>query len=239
MLVGRLCAGSPATSLPSIWIAPSVGCSKPAIIRRVVVLPQPLGPSIVKNSPCGDVEVDVVDGGEVPEPLDDGPEGDARRSVRGWLPLGRRGCGSRLAHLCKVGRLGTRLSRTMSDWEDIAIPGCPKVRRLVYTSGTSGYRRLERISGCGRYRGSLPLCKPSSQRFRRRVSRWQSASSPRTRHTRSAPARRARCRRRRAATFGCTSPAWGATTTSTRSPSSAVARAPTSSTSTAIATWTD
>ena len=30
---------------------PAVGCSKPAIIRRVVVLPQPDGPSRVKNSP--------------------------------------------------------------------------------------------------------------------------------------------------------------------------------------------
>jgi hypothetical protein len=28
-----------------------VGCSKPAIIRSVVVLPQPDGPSIEKNSP--------------------------------------------------------------------------------------------------------------------------------------------------------------------------------------------
>ena len=30
---------------------PPVGCSKPAIMRSVVVLPQPDGPSIVKNSP--------------------------------------------------------------------------------------------------------------------------------------------------------------------------------------------
>ena len=32
---------------------PSVGCSKPAIMRSVVVLPQPDGPSIEKNSPPG------------------------------------------------------------------------------------------------------------------------------------------------------------------------------------------
>ena len=31
---------------------PSLGSSKPATIRSVVVLPQPLGPSRVKNSPC-------------------------------------------------------------------------------------------------------------------------------------------------------------------------------------------
>src|SRR5687768_11396335 len=30
---------------------PDVGCSKPPIIRRVVVLPQPDGPSRLKNSP--------------------------------------------------------------------------------------------------------------------------------------------------------------------------------------------
>ncbi len=34
-------------------IRPLVGCSKPAIIRSVVVLPQPDGPSRVKNSPAG------------------------------------------------------------------------------------------------------------------------------------------------------------------------------------------
>ena len=34
-------------------IRPLVGCSKPAIMRRVVVLPQPDGPSSVKNSPGG------------------------------------------------------------------------------------------------------------------------------------------------------------------------------------------
>ncbi len=51
MFVGRLWAGSPETSAPSMLIAPVVGSSKPAIIRRVVVLPHPDGPSMVKNSP--------------------------------------------------------------------------------------------------------------------------------------------------------------------------------------------
>ena len=54
---------------PSIRTWPSSGCSKPAIIRRVVVLPQPIGPSRVKNSPLADVEVEVVDRGEVAEAL--------------------------------------------------------------------------------------------------------------------------------------------------------------------------
>ena len=42
-------------------IRPLVGRSKPAIIRSVVVLPQPDGPSSVKNSPGGIVEVDAGD----------------------------------------------------------------------------------------------------------------------------------------------------------------------------------
>ena len=44
------------TSAPSSRIAPSVGASKPAIIRRVVVLPQPDGPSSEKNSPAAIVK---------------------------------------------------------------------------------------------------------------------------------------------------------------------------------------
>src|SRR6476620_5367029 len=39
------------TSSSRIW--PSVGRSKPAIMRRVVVLPQPEGPRSEKNSPGG------------------------------------------------------------------------------------------------------------------------------------------------------------------------------------------
>ena len=46
----RLCTGRVAASRPSIEILPEVGVSKPASIRNVVVLPQPLGPSSEKNS---------------------------------------------------------------------------------------------------------------------------------------------------------------------------------------------
>ena len=42
-------------------IVPESGFSRPAIIRSVVVLPQPDGPSSPKNSPCVDVERDVGD----------------------------------------------------------------------------------------------------------------------------------------------------------------------------------
>ena len=49
------------TSAPWSRTRPAVGSSKPAIIRSVVVLPEPDGPSIEKNSPSRDVEVDPVD----------------------------------------------------------------------------------------------------------------------------------------------------------------------------------
>src|ERR1700733_14025894 len=39
-------------SLPSSRMRPSSGVSKPASIRKSVVLPQPLGPSSAKNSPA-------------------------------------------------------------------------------------------------------------------------------------------------------------------------------------------
>src|SRR6185437_11029555 len=53
VLTLRRCGGTPATSSPSSMICPLVGRSKPAIMRRVVVLPQPEGPRSVKNSPGG------------------------------------------------------------------------------------------------------------------------------------------------------------------------------------------
>ena len=60
MLTLRLYGGTVATSSPSSRIAPSVGCSKPAISRSVVVLPQPDGPSSEKNSPwriCSEISL--------------------------------------------------------------------------------------------------------------------------------------------------------------------------------------
>ena len=71
VLTLRLYGGTFETSSPSSRIWPSEGCSKPAIIRSVVVLPQPDGPSIEKNSPRRIVEVGVVDRDEGPEALRD------------------------------------------------------------------------------------------------------------------------------------------------------------------------
>src|SRR4030095_9232042 len=40
------------TTRPAISTSPALGFSKPATMRKVVVLPQPLGPSSVTTSPC-------------------------------------------------------------------------------------------------------------------------------------------------------------------------------------------
>ena len=55
-----------------------MGCSKPATIRNVVVLPQPLGPSMVKNSPVRDVELHLANGDELAEVLADPVEANGR-----------------------------------------------------------------------------------------------------------------------------------------------------------------
>ena len=51
MGVPRRWGGTAVTSLPKSLTVPSVGSSRPAIMRTVVVLPDPLGPIMEKNSP--------------------------------------------------------------------------------------------------------------------------------------------------------------------------------------------
>src|SRR3982751_3062004 len=51
MPIARLYGGSFDRGLPSSRISPSVGVSNPASIISVVVLPEPEGPSSVRNSP--------------------------------------------------------------------------------------------------------------------------------------------------------------------------------------------
>ena len=56
--MGRRSGGSAQRStsepppVPGMVIVPLSGCSKPAMLRRRVVLPQPEGPSSAKNSFC-------------------------------------------------------------------------------------------------------------------------------------------------------------------------------------------
>ena len=52
MPMSRLCTGRSVMSLPPTWTRPESGSSKPAIMRKDVVLPQPDGPSREKNSPA-------------------------------------------------------------------------------------------------------------------------------------------------------------------------------------------
>ena len=89
MLTLRLCGGVRETSTPSSRIAPSSGRSKPAIIRSVVVLPQPEGPSTVKNSPGRDLEVDAVDDRGVAVALGQAFEPDGARSAHLEPPVSR------------------------------------------------------------------------------------------------------------------------------------------------------
>ena len=81
MFTSRSYGARPETSRPSSRIRPCVGRSKPAIIRRQVVLPEPDGPSMEKNSPSANVQVDAVDRREVAEPLHHAvhPDGAHRR----------------------------------------------------------------------------------------------------------------------------------------------------------------
>src|SRR5688500_16632356 len=51
MPMERRSGGRVVKSCPPMRIRPSVGCTNPAIMRRVVVLPQPEGPRREKNSP--------------------------------------------------------------------------------------------------------------------------------------------------------------------------------------------
>ena len=51
MPMPRLCGGTRSIGRPLRRISPWVAVSKPASIIRQVVLPEPEGPSIVKNSP--------------------------------------------------------------------------------------------------------------------------------------------------------------------------------------------
>ena len=53
MLTFRSAGPSVVTSSPSIRICPPLGDSSPAMSRRVVVLPQPEGPSKVVSVPFG------------------------------------------------------------------------------------------------------------------------------------------------------------------------------------------
>ena len=72
MAMRRLAGCSLVTSTPLMKIEPAVTSSSPAIMRSIVDLPQPDGPSSAQNSPLPTVEIEIGDGGEVAVALADG-----------------------------------------------------------------------------------------------------------------------------------------------------------------------
>jgi hypothetical protein len=76
-------------SLAGRWMktSPSVGCSKPAIMRRVVVLPQPLGPMQRKELAVAHLEGEVIDGDRVAKAFGDVMEFHAERICHSHLPV--------------------------------------------------------------------------------------------------------------------------------------------------------
>src|SRR5579859_3682778 len=69
MPMGRLLAKRLVISSPSSRILPALGVSNPATMRSIVVLPHPLGPSKVKNSPCSTDKLISITAGERPKYL--------------------------------------------------------------------------------------------------------------------------------------------------------------------------
>ena len=87
VLTSRLYGGMPCTYSPLMRMKPSSGCSKPASIRSVVVLPQPLtGRAATGTRPACTDEVELIDGDHRAEPLGDVGEfdGTALRPTRAW-----------------------------------------------------------------------------------------------------------------------------------------------------------
>ena len=74
--------GSFARSKPAISIRPDVGGRIPARQRSVVVLPAPFGPTRPSTCAGRDVEVEPVDGGDVPVRLDESLDADHGREFR-------------------------------------------------------------------------------------------------------------------------------------------------------------
>ena len=74
------------TTRPSMRISPAVGSSKPAIMRSVVVLPQPDGPTNTTNSPSSMVKLKSLHGDDGAERLGQVDELDARHVYLRTMP---------------------------------------------------------------------------------------------------------------------------------------------------------
>ena len=69
VFTSRWRAGNAVTSTPPSLITPAVGCSKPAIIRNTVVLPEPDGPQDREQFTVCDGQVGALDRHDVAEHL--------------------------------------------------------------------------------------------------------------------------------------------------------------------------
>ena len=90
MLTGRLSGGSIVMSRSRSRIRPAVGSSKPPIIRSVVVLPQPDGPSSEKNSPAA-TSIDTPSTARTPPKRFSRSTSGSRGRVAGAAIIGRGG----------------------------------------------------------------------------------------------------------------------------------------------------
>ena len=95
MATSRAVAGRPVTSCSPIMIRPAVGSSSPAIMRKVVVLPQPEGPNRVTRWPALDRERYLAHGHDLAERLGHPLEADGRRGTHAGCPATRAGAARR------------------------------------------------------------------------------------------------------------------------------------------------
>src|SRR5262245_19348414 len=139
MFTGRRFAGTFVTSVPWRTMRPASGSSKPATMRRVVVLPHPLGPSSEKNSPSSISSDTSSTAGSAPKSLLTPTRPIAARPcsrIRAEsIPVEARIQSQALigrAHRCKVGRWRRRglstQTRARPDDDQAAAPPPPDVR---------------------------------------------------------------------------------------------------------------
>ena len=80
--VGRRFAGTSLTVAPRMRISPEVGVSSPASMRSSVVLPEPDGPTMVKNSPSATSRSMPSTAVNVPKDLGQAAKGEDGRAFR-------------------------------------------------------------------------------------------------------------------------------------------------------------
>ena len=153
-------------------------------MRSIVVLPQPEGPSIEKNSPRPDLEARVVDGDEVAVALADVLDRDDGRAVgcaHAALPLGagRRAAAPR----ARRGRSPCRGSRRRSAASSRAPPRCARAARRA-SAGSRRSARRPRSAGTASVAGAGPVVAPVDVVAEERLQPLQVARAGRQRQQR-------------------------------------------------------